>query len=90
MIFCARLTELRDRPLFHALSRRVWELREELDLLDRYVDQKSRAGRDTPFSSDSHLEGPYRGGMVARLQGLLTQRPDGTFTAASAEKRPRR
>lgn len=30
--FCARLTELRHRPLFHALSRRAWELREQLDL----------------------------------------------------------
>jgi protein O-GlcNAcase/histone acetyltransferase len=34
---CSALTELRDRPLFHALSRRVWELREQLDLLDRFV-----------------------------------------------------
>ena len=30
--FCAALTELRHRPLFHALSRRAWELREQLDL----------------------------------------------------------
>ena len=88
--FCARMTELRDRSLFHALSRRVWELREELDLLDRYVEQKSGAGSDTPVSSDSHLEGTFRGGMVARLQELLTQRPDGTFTAATAQERTRR
>ena len=38
------MTELRDRPFFHALSRRVWELREELDLLDRYVEQTGRRG----------------------------------------------
>jgi protein O-GlcNAcase / histone acetyltransferase len=88
--FCVRLTELRNRPLFHALSRRVWELREECDLLDRYVDHKMAAGsEDTPVKSDFHLEGTYRGGMVARMQGLLTQRPDGTFTAASAGHRPR-
>ena len=30
--FCVALTELRHRPLFHALSRRAWELREQLDL----------------------------------------------------------
>ncbi len=80
------MTELRDRRLFHALSRRVWELREELDLLDRYVEQKSGVGSDKPLSSDSHLAGTFRGGMVARLQGLLTQRPDGTLTAASPER----
>jgi protein O-GlcNAcase/histone acetyltransferase len=34
---CTVLTELRDRPLFYALSRRIWELREQLDLLDRFV-----------------------------------------------------
>ena len=34
---CTALTELRDRPLFHALSRRIWELREQLDLLDRFL-----------------------------------------------------
>ena len=85
--FCARMTELGDRRLFHALSRRAWELREEIDLLDRYLEQKSDDGSDSPVSSDSHLLGTYRGGMVARLQGLLTQRPDGTFTAARAEER---
>jgi protein O-GlcNAcase/histone acetyltransferase len=89
--FCARMTELRNRPLFHALSRRVWELREELDLLDRYIDHTMAAGsEDTPVTSDFHLDGTYRGGMVARLQGLLTQRPDGTFTAASREDRVQR
>src|SRR5258706_3607036 len=40
--FCVRMTELRQRPLFYALSRRIWELREELDLLTGYVECKSR------------------------------------------------
>ena len=88
--FCARMTELHDRRLFHALSRRVWELREELDLLNRYVDEQSVLGTNTPVGSDSHLAGTFRGGMVARLQGLLTQRPDGTFTArSSGDRMPR-
>jgi hypothetical protein len=84
--FCLRLTELRDRSLFHALYRRVWELREELDLLDRYVEFISREIQsETGFSSDFHLPGTYRGGMVATLQRLLEQLPDGTFLPARGD-----
>lgn len=83
---CARLTELRHRPLFYALSRRVWELREELDLLERFIAAKS--GGKTPGApcrSDFHLPGTYRGGMVPKLQRLLAQHQDGTFTPAQTE-----
>lgn len=77
---CARMTELRQRPLFYALSRRVWELREELDLLERYVAFKSKSRNAAlPFNSDFHLPGTYRGGLVPRLQRLLVQQPDGTL-----------
>ncbi len=80
---CVRLSELRERPLFHALCRRVWDLREELDLLLRYVAALSvPAGGDAPFQSDFHRPGTYRGGLVARLQRLLVQHPDGTFGPA--------
>ena len=79
--FCVRITELRHRPLFYALSRRIWDLREELDLLQGYLDYKSKSsGTEASCQSDFHLPGTYRGGMVARLQRLLVQRPDGTFT----------
>ena len=64
--FCEALTELRNRPLFHALSRRTWELREELDLLDRLASVKA--------GGSFRLPATYRGGMVARLQDLLVQR----------------
>jgi hypothetical protein len=78
--FCVRMTELRDRPLFYALSRRVWELREELDLLEKYLEFKSDpAKRESPFTSDFHLPRTYRGGFVPRLQSLLAQNPDETF-----------
>ena len=77
---CVRMTELRERPLFYALSRRIWELREELDLLEQYVEAKCDMGRPGIPSLTSHLPGTYRGGMVARLQRLLVQQPDGTFT----------
>lgn len=85
--FCGAMTELRHRPLFHALSRRTWELREELDLLDRFASVKAGAGagegtEGTPISSDFHLPGTYRGGLVARLQHLLVQRADGSFGRA--------
>jgi protein O-GlcNAcase/histone acetyltransferase len=76
---CVRLTELVDRPLFHALSRRIWELREELDLLEQYVEGQNVAGSQKFPSLTSHLPGTYRGGMVARLQRLLIQEADGTF-----------
>ena len=80
---CGRLPELRCRPLFHALSRRIWELREELDLLEHCIDGQARNGQPSaPWRSDSHLPGTYRGGLVPRLQRLLVQQPDGSFTPA--------
>ena len=79
---CARLAELRDRSLFYALSCRVWDLREELDLLLGYVDLRA-TNLEAPARSDYHLPGTFRGGMVARLQKLLRQNPDGTFTPSS-------
>jgi hypothetical protein len=78
--FCARLADLRDRGLFYALSRRLWELREELDLFDRYLAFRSDPGHETaPARSDFHLPQTYRGGYVARLQRMLDAREDGTF-----------
>jgi protein O-GlcNAcase/histone acetyltransferase len=84
---CARLTGLRDRRLFHALSRPVWDLREELDLLERYVAAQSRASRHhRPVESPFHRPGTFRGGFTARLQQLLAARSDGTFVAAGAQE----
>jgi len=81
--FCNRLGELGDRDLFYALSRRAWELREELDLLERYVAFNSRKGnRRASFRSDFHLPKTYRGGFVARLQELLVQDADGCFRSS--------
>lgn len=80
---CARLAELCDRPLFYALLRRIWELREEMDLLEKFVAFKANAlGRSAPFGSDFHLPETYRGSLVARLQGLLHQCPNGELIAA--------
>lgn len=82
--FCVRVSELRDRSLFQALHRRVWELREELDLDIKYVEhQADPTRRGTPFHSDFHLPRTYRGGFVAGLQSRLRMRPDGSFVPAS-------
>ncbi len=87
---CARLAELRDRPLFYALSRRIWELREELDLLIHYVEARAEGNATSaPFRSDFHLPATYRGGMVPRLQRLLIQQPDRIFVPESGCASPR-
>jgi protein O-GlcNAcase/histone acetyltransferase len=68
---CVRLTELRHRPLFHALSRRIWDLREQLDLVERWVDSKS--GETGAFQ----LPARDFSGMAARLQQLVRQHAGG-------------
>ncbi|AMY07067.1 O-GlcNAcase NagJ precursor [Luteitalea pratensis] len=78
---CGRLATLRHRPLFHALSRRVWDLREEIDLLVRGAQARlATADGNVSFRSDFHLPCTFRGGTVARLQRLLTPHADGMFT----------
>ena len=59
---CDAITELRHRPLFHALSRRIWELREELDQVER-----AAAARSTPRPGPA---ASHRGGIVGRLERL--------------------
>jgi protein O-GlcNAcase/histone acetyltransferase len=71
--FCARLAGLRDRPLFNALCRRVWELREELDLLERLVRARVQGAPDPP-RPDLDRPGTYRGSFVARLERLADGR----------------
>jgi protein O-GlcNAcase/histone acetyltransferase len=85
---CGRLATLHDRRLFHALSRRVWDLREELDLLIRGVRAvRATTTADGAFRSDFHLPHTYRGGTITRLRRLLRQHDDGTFTPRGASIR---
>jgi protein O-GlcNAcase/histone acetyltransferase len=80
---CARVADLRERGVFYAWSRRVWELREELDLVMGWVRQKAQpGGAEAVCRSDFHLPLTYRGGFVPRLQALLVQGPEGEFRAA--------
>jgi protein O-GlcNAcase/histone acetyltransferase len=84
---CVRLPEIKNRPLFYALSRRIWELREELDLLEKFIRFHSiPENANKRFHSDFHLPRTYRGGFVPRLQKLLIQNPDGSFSPKSGDK----
>jgi protein O-GlcNAcase/histone acetyltransferase len=69
---CDRITELRYRPIFHALSRRIWDMREGLDLLERYVAFRT-AQRDQGSVEEFTLPAPRHPGMVARLHQLVVQ-----------------
>ncbi len=63
------LTELKDRDMFYAWSRRIWELREEMGLLKSFLERR-RAGEDDSngLALETHLLHTCRGGIVARLQ----------------------
>lgn len=76
---CDRITELRYRPIFHALSRRIWELREGLDLLERYVAFRSTP-RDQGPAAEFKLPAPRHPGIVARLHQLVVQHAGGAAT----------
>jgi hypothetical protein len=73
-----RLTELRDRELFDAWSRRVWELKEEMQLVEAVLVQKE-AGRDIVegIALDSFLQGTFRGGILGRLTSYLSMNSQG-------------
>jgi protein O-GlcNAcase/histone acetyltransferase len=75
-----RLTELHDRELFHAWSRRAWEFKEEMQMIDSLLTQK-KAGRDLTagIALETHLPGTYRGGMVAKLERLFSMDDRGTI-----------
>lgn len=75
---CSEIVNLKNRNLFTALSRRTWDLREEMELLLTCV-RSLESNPSAPLKSDFHLPGTYRGGMVSNLRGLLIQKPDETF-----------
>ena len=78
-----QLTELRDRELFYAWSRRVWELREEVNLIRHFLDQR-KAGADASvgLTMETHLAKTCRGGMVAALERQIDMDEDGRFRPA--------
>jgi protein O-GlcNAcase/histone acetyltransferase len=82
-----RLTELRDRELFDAWSRRVWALKEELLVIDAALAQK-KAGRDLAagIELESCLPGTFRGGILTRLERYLTADGDGRVCATRSKQ----
>ena len=79
-----KLTEVRRRDLFYAFNRQVWELREELEMIEQYMDWKLAGGdpANEPVRSGNYLPGTYRGGLVKRLQQLISFRADGALVSA--------
>ncbi len=68
-----RLTELCDRELFDAWSRRAWELKEELMVVDAVLARKKQ-GSDIVegVELESCLPGMFRGGILAKLGRQLS------------------
>jgi protein O-GlcNAcase/histone acetyltransferase len=77
------LTELNDRDLFYAWSRRVWELREEIGLLKDFLERKKEGGDESAgIALDHHLLHTCRGGITANLQRFTTIGETGRFRSA--------
>jgi protein O-GlcNAcase/histone acetyltransferase len=57
---CVRMTELHDRPLLHAFGRRLWDLRESIEALERYV-----------ASGGARKPGGRRGAVAERLRRTI-------------------
>jgi protein O-GlcNAcase/histone acetyltransferase len=70
---CDRITELRYRPMFHALYRRIWDLREQLDLIERYVAFRTGQGPATASTNSFPLPAVKHPGLVARLRQLVVE-----------------
>ena len=74
------LTELRDRELFYAWSRRVWELREEMSLIKDFLERKQQGdSEDEGIALEHHLLDTCRGGMTSKLQRLIHMDDEGLF-----------
>ena len=70
---CDRITELKYRPIFHALYRRIWDLREQLDLLERFVAFRSGHSRGERSNTSFPLPAAKHPGMVSRLRQLVIE-----------------
>jgi protein O-GlcNAcase/histone acetyltransferase len=78
-----RLAELRDRDLFDAWSRRIWELKEEMLVIDGVVAARE-AGCDIAdgVALDNYLLGTFRGGILGKITKLLEMSDEGRFVRA--------
>jgi protein O-GlcNAcase/histone acetyltransferase len=80
-----RLTELHNRELFDAWSRRAWELKEELMVIEAILARK-KDGDD--IVNGVHLDicvpGTFRGGLLARLARKLSMDAHGKISTRTA------
>lgn len=75
------LTEIGNRDLFYTLQPYLWECREELLTLIRYLEWlAAKPAKGTQFPRKDHLPNTYRQGFTAALQHLLQCGPDGRCT----------
>ncbi len=77
-----KLTQIGDRELFYSWSRRIWDLKEELDLISDFASAKEEGTlSESGFQSETHLPLTCRGGFVAKLQRQLKMNDLGRFEA---------
>jgi hypothetical protein len=70
-----KLTELKNRELFATFNRQLWEIKEEVQLHQAYLNAENRS----EFESGDHLPGTFRGGFSRELQGLIGMSDSGRF-----------
>ena len=75
-----KMTALKNRDLLYALYRHVWELREEVMLLRKYLSwRKAKPGARPRYRDAGYRPGIFRGGLAAQLQRLLPMDEEGCF-----------
>ncbi len=75
-----KMSALKNRELLYALYHFVWELREEIRLIRKYVSWlKTNPAAEQTFVSNDNRPGICRGGFVAELQRLLPMDGRGRF-----------
>ncbi|PYK96541.1 MAG: hypothetical protein DME19_19445 [Verrucomicrobia bacterium] len=75
-----KMTALKNRDLLYALYRHVWELREEVMLLRKYLSwRKAKSGARPRYRDAGYRSGIFRGGLAAQLQRLLPMDEEGCF-----------
>jgi protein O-GlcNAcase/histone acetyltransferase len=83
-----KMSVLKNRELLYALYHFVWELREEIRLIRKYVDWlKTDPPAGQTFVSTDNRPGIFRGGFVAELQSLLPMDAQGRFRHKSPPAR---
>ena len=75
-----RMSFLENRDLLYAFYRHLWTLKEELHLLQNYLDWLcGKPSLGAVFTSAEHRSRTYRGGFLADLQRLLPMDAQGRF-----------